>query len=153
MFQKTDAEGNILRNRVTIDCAAAVEAGTEEVRTEQSHKAEVDINTIIKRHAGREDLIASTQHIQGLVFDENPSNDFQEMMNMMIRGKEAFASMPSEVRNHFGNDAAKFMDFVRDPSNEQQMIDWGLQNPPEPPPAPMQVEVVNQTTETPPEAL
>lgn len=150
-FQRFNEDATPIRRRVVLDCQKAVEEG-EELLVEQSHKAEVDINQIIKRHAGRADLIAATGHVQGLVFDENPTNDFQEMMNMMIQGKESFLSLPSEVRNHFGNNPAKFMDFVRDPSNSEQLINWGLQQPPEPPPAPIEVAVVNQTTETPSES-
>jgi phage internal scaffolding protein len=81
--------------------------------------------------------------MQEFEFDMNPHNDFQEMMNAMIKAKESFSSIPSQIRAQFDNDPAKFMDFVRNEENKQQLIDWGLMNPPEPEPQPVQVEVVN----------
>lgn len=151
-FAKYDENGKTVKNsdKHVIDCQKAIENG-EKYLVEQSHKAEVDINQIVKRHGGRVELIAATQNIQQMRFDDNPTNDFQEMMTMMIKGREAFESLPSEVRNHFGNDPAEYMDFVRNPENEPQLRDWGLMNPPEPDPVPVQVEVVNPTAETPPE--
>lgn len=135
-------DGVQVRNRVTLD------TGTETI-VEQSHKAEVDINNIVKR-AGNAELIAKVSQMQNFVYDDVTNNDFQEMMNQMIKAKESFSSVPSELRKKFGNDAAAFMDFVHDKDNEQQLIDWGLANPPEPPVAPIEVAVVS-SPETPPE--
>ena len=115
-FIKTDVDGKQIRNRVILDCQKAVEDG-EIIRVEQHHKKEVDINTIVQRHAGNEDLIASTQYLQNLTFDDNPLNNFQEAMNMLIQGRQAFEQMPSKIRNEFGNDASLFLDFVRNPDN------------------------------------
>lgn len=152
MWNRKDSDGNIIRNRVTLDCQKAIEEG-ESVLVEQSHSQEVDINNIIKRHGGKVELIASTANVQALRFDDNPNNDFQEVMNMLIKGKQSFESLPSEVRRHFGNNVAEFMDYVRNPDNSDQLIAWGLQEPPEPPAAPIAVAVVNQTAETPSESV
>ena len=126
------------RNRVQL-----VIPEDEEVLTEQHHKKEVDINEIVRRNAGNMELITKVQALQNFQFDDVTNNDFQEMMNQMLVAKEAFTSVPSEIRKRFGNDPAAFMDFVHDKENKQQLIDWGLANPPAPEPAPQKVEVVN----------
>lgn len=153
MFGIYDEKGKpIRRARPVIDCQTAVENG-EEVRTEQAHKAEVDINQIVKRHAGREDLLMNTSQIMNLQFDDNPTNDFQEMMNMVIQGQQAFEQLPLEIKRKFGYNPAEYMDYVRNPDNRYQLIQWGMIEPAPEPEPPVQVEVVNQTiTETPPEA-
>jgi len=144
-FRKYDDKGQQIRNRVTIDCQKAIENG-EEIRVEQSHKDEVNINKIVKKHGM--DLIAKTAALQQFTFDENPHNDFQEMMNALLKAKDSFESVPSEIRKQFNHDPAQFMDFVRNTDNKQQLIDWGLAKAPETP-QPIEVVVTNQP-ETPP---
>jgi len=129
-----------------IDCQKAIDEG-EEIRVEQSHKDEVNINNIVKRAGGME-LIAKVNALKDWKFDDVTSNDFQENMNAIIKARDTFADVPSEIRRKFDNDPAKFMDFVRNPENIQAMIDLGLSKAPEEVPI-AQVEVVN-LPETPP---
>jgi phage internal scaffolding protein len=119
----------------------------EDSRTEQAHKTEVDINNIVKR-AGNMELIAKVNALQNFVFDDVTNNDFQESMNAIIKAKETFSSVPSGIRRQFDNDPAKFMDFVRDPSNADKLVEMGLANKPEVA-EPIQVVVTNPV-ETPP---
>jgi hypothetical protein len=69
--------------------------------------------------------------------------DFTEMpdtllgyMQLMEQADNAFMTLPASVRREFDNDAAAFVDFASDPSNLEQMRDWGLA-PPAPTPAPL----------------
>jgi len=139
-FYKTDEKGEIIRKRVQLSIPE-----DEEIRVEQTHKDEVNINNIVKRHGM--DLIAKTAALQQFTYDDNPNNDFQETMNMILKAKESFSSVPSEIRKKFDNDPAKFMDFIHNGDNQQQLIDWGLAKAPETP-QPIEVVVTNQ--ETPP---
>jgi len=140
-FYKTDANGEIIRNRVQLTIPE-----DEEIRVEQSHKDEVNINNIVKRHGM--DLIAKTAALQQFKYDDNPNNDFQETMNAILKAEKSFSSVPSEIRKQFDNDPAKFMDFIHNADNQQQLIDWGLAKAPETP-QPIEVVVTNQP-ETPP---
>lgn len=147
-FYKRDEKGNIIqRPRVQIDCQAAIADG-ERVLTEQSHKDKVDINQIVKKNAGNMELITKTAALTQFVYDDVTTNNFQEMMDQMIRARDTFQNVPSAIRKQFGNDPAAFMDFVHNPDNNQQLIDWGLANAPAPEAQPVRVEVIN--TETPP---
>jgi len=140
-FYKTDETGKVIRNRIQLTIPK-----DEVIRVEQSHRDEVNINNIVKRHGM--DLIAKTAALQQFTYDNNPNNDFQETMNMILKAKDSFSSVPSEIRKQFDNSPAKFMDFIHNEQNQQQLIDWGLAKAPETP-QPIEVVVTNQP-ETPP---
>lgn len=142
-FVRYDETGNQIRNRTVLDCQKAVENG-EEIRVEQSHKTEVDINKIVRKHGN--DIVASVANMQNWRFDDVTGNDFQEVMNKMIHAKEQFEKIPSEIRDKFGNDAAAFMDFVYQPENHDQMVKWGLAEEGSKPPDPIKVIMVNPDT-------
>jgi hypothetical protein len=128
---------------------AVIDCSKDEVITEQSHKEDVNINNIIKKHGM--DMIQKTALLksQEFVFDDVTGNDFQEAMQKVTRAQQTFDDLPSEMRKRFDNNPAKFMDFVHDDSNLQEMYDLGLAMPPEET-QPVEVQVVNQPTETPP---
>ena len=140
-FRKYDIEGNQLGIDDTV-------TEFEESRTEQHHKEEVDINNIVRRHAGQQELIASIQSLQSYQFDDVTSNDFQEHMNLLLKAKDSFYKVPNEIRKQFDHDPAKFLDFVYNPENKDKLIEMGLANAPVVQ-EPMQVAVVSQP-ETPP---
>jgi DNA-binding ferritin-like protein (Dps family) len=134
--------------KVKIDCQKAVKDG-EEIRVEQSHKDEVNINKIVARHGI--DLLQNVAALQKWEYDDVSGNDFQEAMNALIKARDTFDKVPNKIRKHFDHDAAKFMDFVRNPENVEQLREWGLAKPPEVV-VPQQVEIVNPPpVETPPE--
>ena len=137
-FIRYDKDGNQIRNRVVIDTSG------DEIRVEQAHKDEVEINNIVKRH-GLE-LISQVASLQNWTYDDVTGNDFQESMNALIKAKETFSMIPSEIRKQFDNDPAKFMDFVHNPENSQALQDMGLANKPEVI-QPVQVEVINTPAE------
>jgi len=142
MFARYKKTGGIIRNKVGVDCQLAIENG-EIIRTEQSHKNEVDINKIIKRHGI--DLINKTAAMMApsMRFDDVTGNDFQEASNIILKATESFNSLPSKLRNQFDNSPAAYLDFVQNPDNSDQLIEMGLMNPPEPAPVPIEVVVTN----------
>lgn len=144
-FAKYDEEGNLKRKRVVIDCS------NDETKTEQSHKDEVDINAIVRRHGM--DMIAKTSKVVALEYDENPDNNFEETMNMIAKAQSSFESLPHQVRKEFDNNPARFMDFVQNPNNADRMIELGLASKPVEiaPEAPIEVIITNPNGgETPP---
>lgn len=139
-FQKYDENGQVIRNRIMLDCQQAIKDG-EIVRVEQSHKDEVNINNIVKRHGA--DLIAKTASLVQLRYDDVTTNDFQETMQLIVKGNETFMSLPHEVREEFRNDPARYMDYIRNPENKQDLIDRGWMIGPEPEEPPVQVVITN----------
>lgn len=149
-FYSYDEAGNIIPARkVVTDCQAAIDKG-EKVIVEQNHKDKVDVNKIIAKNAGNMELIAKTAQMANFQYDDVTNNNFEEMMNQMIHAKETFNQVPSKIRSQFGNDPAKFMDFVHNKDNKDQLIEWGLMNAPEPASSPIEVVVTNPV-ETPQE--
>jgi phage internal scaffolding protein len=143
MFRKYDADGN----QLGIDKGNHV---FEESKTEQAHKSEVDINNIVKR-AGAGELIAKVNALQNWTYDDVTNNDFQEAMNAIIKARDTFSAVPSQIRKRFNNDPAAFMDFVRNPDNKQELVEMGLATA-EVAPGPIEVVIANQEvppTETP----
>ena len=140
-FSKYDENGKRIRNRVRLDCSG------DEVRVEQSHVKECDINEIVRRHG--KDLVqqsVSLMQSQAFRFDDVTGNDFQEAMEKVTKAQESFDSLPSKVRREFDNNPAKFMDFVQNPDNSQKLVEMGLaQRLPENQP----VEVIIAQTEPP----
>ena len=146
-FYTYDDKGKKVKSRtVGIDCQKAIEDG-EEYLVEQAHKDEVDINTIVKRHGI--DLIAKVSALTQFEYDDVTGNDFQKSMNAIIKARDAFQYVPSDIRKQFDNDPARFMDFVHNPDNKEALIEMGLANPPPEQPAPQEVVVVS-SPETPP---
>lgn len=129
-FAIYDKNGKIKRNAVILDCS------DDPLITEQSHKAEVDINNIIRRHGV--DMIAKTAAMQApnMRFDDVTGNDFQEAMNIILKAEDSFMQLPSKIRKEFNNNPAEFLDFVQNPENQDRMIELGLAEAPPVPEAP-----------------
>lgn len=142
---KYDKNGDPIRKRVTIDCQKAVANG-EKTFVEQNHAPEVEINNIVKRH-GVSRLVA-TRDAQALVFDDVTTNDFQEAMNLINKGREVFGQLSSAERAEFQNKPEIYLDYVQNPANRDALIERGWMNAPEPEPQPVKVEITNP--ETPP---
>ena len=123
-FARYDDKGKPIRNSVVLDCQKAHKDG-EPYLVEQSHKAECNINKIIKRHGL--DIVSKVTAMRSHLyqFDDVTGNDFQEAMNIIIKAQDEFESMPSQLRKQFDNDPAKFLDFVQNPDNMPVMVEMG----------------------------
>ena len=142
-FIRLNDEGLPIRKRSHIDCQKAIEDG-EVIRVEQAHKQEVNINNIVRKHGA--DLIARVASLQTFEFDDVTGNDFQENMNALIQATKTFEQIPSDLRRRFDHEPAKFMDFITNPDNLDEMRTLGLaKQVPEPEP-PVKVEVTNPST-------
>lgn len=145
-FMYTDEKGKQIRNRVVLKC------DQDENRTEQSHKKEVDINTIVKRHGM--DMIAKTALLQTPEYsmDEIPTNDFHEAMIIIAKAQQTFEQMPSEIRKEFHNNPAEYMDYIHNPDNKDALIERGWAKGPEEI-TPVEVIVTNSETPEPSEPV
>jgi len=91
----------------------------------QSFADECNINNIMAKFQ-KTGLI---EHVKsyGAHYGDLPSAlDYHTALNQAIEAKEAFASLPSGIRNQFQNDPAQFLAFVEDPENQEAMIEMGL---------------------------
>lgn len=121
---------------------------TEPTMTKQAPANEVDINQIMDRYLRT-----------GVLPDPRPAHygdataipSYEEAMNIVNQGREAFEALPSKIRERFGNDPGKFLDFVNDESNYDEAVQLGLVAPKEASeatkPAPEAEPVATQTGE------
>jgi len=98
---------------------------TQGTRTKQAHKAECDINTILKRYTetGQLGVLMKSNPIYG---DFSTPVDYQQAMNTVIVAGEQFAALPSELRHRFHNDPQEFLEFASNPSNAKELVSLGL---------------------------
>lgn len=120
-----------LSNRINthdIDCQSVIEHDDENL-CEQSHKADCDINTIIRRYEVTGQLDPFITRHGGVYGDFTQYQDYQENMNMVITAQEAFQALNAEVRKKFDNDPAKLMQFLDDNKNYDEAVKLGLVEP------------------------
>lgn len=111
--------------------------------TRQEFAEECDINTIMSRYdAYLSDPMKSVREPMYIDFTELPDS-LMGTMALVQAASDAFYTLPAVVRREFDNDPVMFADYAADPTNVEQMREWGLAKPLEAPVAPQKVEVVN----------
>lgn len=94
--------------------------------TEQSHRKECNINLIIDRYK-RTGILGGIDQARELFFgDFTEVGSFHDVQNVIADAREKFFSLPSNVRESFGNDPARFLDALKDSSQLGKLIDLGL---------------------------
>lgn len=103
------------------------EVGTRS-RTLQDHKDECDINLILKQYQ----KTGIINHVQAArpTYEDLPDNiDYQQAMNTLLTAQEAFAGLPSKVRDHYGNDPERFLAAFYDSQQHDELRAFGLLKP------------------------
>ena len=54
------------------------------------------------------------------------SDTFNDSMQIVAKANSMFEDLPSQIRTKFENDPAKFLDFVQDEKNQEEMQEMGL---------------------------
>jgi len=118
------------------------ESVKEPSMTKQSHKEECDINNIIKQYQVT-GIVAhiSEKAASGAYVDLPDPLDFQQSLNLVMEAQASFDSLPSSVRSRFENDPTRFLEFMQNPENQEEMISLGLAKDTRPAPAPSQPEL------------
>lgn len=84
-------------------------------QTLQSFKDDADINCIIARFVNTGVLVDPTVPVSRVPqfgdFSDLPT--YQEAQNVIVAANNAFNSLPSKIRERFGNDPAAYFNFVR----------------------------------------
>lgn len=114
--------------------------------TKQSEMDACDIHNVLKQFSqqGFENLVRENA-ARGQYADLPDEIDYQASLNMVLAAQASFATLPSQVRERFGNDPARFLEFIGDPANQDEAIRLGLaQDTRTPEPPPTKVEIVNK---------
>ncbi len=106
-----------------VSSATALDCGNEIV-TQQCFKEECDINILLAKFAVTGQLPDNVRVPQYGDFEE--TFDFHSAMNVLRAAEEAFAAMPAEVRDRFGNDPGRLVEFANNPDNYDEAVGLGL---------------------------
>ena len=114
-------------------------------KAKQSFKAECDINNIMAKYQ----KTGLLDHVQkhGAEYGFATALDFTDAMFVIAKAETMFNELPSSTRTRFDNDAAKFLDFVQNPDNLDEMQELGLAETPIPGSSPAVDRPVDATTE------
>ena len=85
-------------------------------RTKQSFKDSTDINKILRK-AQKTGTISHLQKHGASYGDFTDIPDLLTAQSRLIRGREIFEELPSELRSEFDQDMGKFFAYVNDPAN------------------------------------
>jgi len=94
--------------------------------TKQSFTKECNINNIVNKYQKTGALDHVNKHEAS--YGYATSDDFTASMEIVARGQTMFEELPSSLRTRFDNDTAKFLAFVQDESNREEMQELGLLN-------------------------
>ena len=101
---------------------------TLDARTEQCHREECDINKIIAKY----DRTGVLNHVNDFEarYEDLTGLDYQTMLNTVANANSMFEGLPSEIRNQFDNEPQKFISFMDDENNNNDMYEMGLKQRP-----------------------
>lgn len=97
----------------------------EKSMAKQSFKDECDINTIMAKHMAT-GLVDHVGKYQGRYMDLPDENGYHENINRLMAAEAAFQSLPSQIRSKFDNDPGKFLGWVQNPENQDEINALGL---------------------------
>lgn len=112
-----------VRNYFSRERVVKLTAG--ESRTQQHFKRECDINNIMAKYQ-KTGLITHYKEHGPRYGDFIGFQDYQTSMNQILDANEAFESLPATVRKRFQNDPSRFLEFIQDADNVDEMIEMGL---------------------------
>lgn len=99
-------------------------------KTKQEFKDDCDLGKIIKRFSKNpEGLQALLNASPGRFEDVSNIPDYRTYRDILNRAEASFMALPAIVRKRFGNDAASFVDFCKDPKNLGELRTLGLARP------------------------
>ena len=99
----------------------------EPSRTQQHFKDECDIDRILKKYSQTGFLVDPLVPRRDPLFgDFSESMSFMEAQTRIARVREAFDSLPSQIRDRFANDPYRLLAWCEDPANAEEAVKLGL---------------------------
>lgn len=95
--------------------------------TQQHFKDECDINNIIRNYT-KTGIFPIEEGVEPQYGDYSSVPEYLDAMNIIVRAKEQFEALPSDVRRKFDNDPAQMLEFVSKKENIKECVDLGLLN-------------------------
>ena len=95
--------------------------------TEQHHTELCDVNTILATYMKTGVMPPLDPNAQ---YGDLSDFDYQSMQNQIANANSLFEQLPENVRYKFGNEPRRFLNFVQDERNHDELIEMGLANAP-----------------------
>ena len=105
--------------------------------TKQSFKDETNINKIMEKFQRTGAIDHYAKYAPN--YDDATSDDLHTSLNIIADANSMFEELPSSIRKKFENNPQKFLDFVQDPKNLEEMRELGLAEKKSPTPKPIKV--------------
>lgn len=96
-------------------------------RTEQAHKNQVNINTIMQK-AMRGQYVPTNSKAP-YYGDFTSATDFSEAQNSILAAQAAFMGLPPAIRQRFKNNPARLLEFLDNPDNRAEAENLGIISP------------------------
>jgi phage internal scaffolding protein len=97
--------------------------------TEQHHSEQCDVNTILATYMKTGVLPPIDTNAR---YGDLSDFDYQSMQNQIANANSLFEQLPENVRHKFGNEPYRFLNFVQDEKNYDELVEMGLANNPLP---------------------
>jgi len=92
--------------------------------TKQSFKDECNINKIMAKFQKAGAISHYAKHAPK--YGDTTSIELQDALNIIADADSMFEELPSTIRKKFENNPGKFLDFVQNPDNNEEMQKLGL---------------------------
>lgn len=93
--------------------------------TEQHHSDQCDVNTILATYMKTGILPPIDPNAQ---YGDLSDFDYQSMQNQIANANSLFEQLPENVKHKFGNEPYRFLNFVQDEKNYDELVEMGLAN-------------------------
>jgi phage internal scaffolding protein len=93
--------------------------------TEQHHAEKCDVNNILATYMKTGILPSIDPNAQ---YGDLSDFDYHSLQNQIANANSLFEQLPENVRSRFGNEPYRFLNFVQDEKNYDELVDMGLAN-------------------------
>jgi phage internal scaffolding protein len=93
--------------------------------TEQHHSAECDVNNILATYMKTGVLPPVDPNAK---YGDLSDFDYQTLQNQIANANSLFEQLPDNVKNRFGNEPHRFLNFVENEKNYDELVKMGLAN-------------------------
>lgn len=97
-------------------------------RTKQAPADSTDLNKIMAKYT-KTGILPGFNLRNPTYADYSETGDYQTTLQVVIDADNAFAELPSNVRERFQNDPGRFLEFMADARNEPEALNMGLLTP------------------------
>jgi len=95
--------------------------------TEQHHSESCDVNNILATFIKTGTIPPLDPNAK---YGDMSEFDYQTMQNQIANANSLFEQLPENVRYRFGNEPFRFLNFVQDEKNYDELVEMGLANNP-----------------------